>query len=122
MGANKLLGVSEMTSFFRFRDWEIAAIFDPPHLLKCTSNLFLKHDVENEKFEITVNGDWLTGTANYILVLKLHKVDKCNVYHQLPKVTERHIKPGAQNTLTGSWAAWVMSSTGNSYQHSGHSR
>jgi len=57
MGANKLLGVSEMTSFFRFQDREIVAIFDPPHLLKCTSNLFLKHGVENEKFEITVNGD-----------------------------------------------------------------
>lgn len=30
MGANKLLGVSDMTSFFRFQDREIVAIFDPP--------------------------------------------------------------------------------------------
>jgi hypothetical protein len=37
--ALKLLGVSEKTPFFRFRDQEIAAVFDP-HLLKCTRNLF----------------------------------------------------------------------------------
>ena len=30
MGANKLLGVSDKTSFFRFQDREIAAMFDPP--------------------------------------------------------------------------------------------
>jgi hypothetical protein len=30
MGANKLLGVSDTTSFFRFQDREIAAIFYPP--------------------------------------------------------------------------------------------
>ena len=39
MGANnvkaiKRLGVSEKTPFFRFCDQEIAAVFDPPHLLK----------------------------------------------------------------------------------------
>ena len=88
----------------------------------CTNNLFLKHDVENEKCEITVNGEWLTGAAKWGDILKLYEVDKRNVYRQLPKVTERHIKPDAQNTMTGSLAAWVMSSTGSSYQHSGYSR
>jgi hypothetical protein len=39
--ALKLLGVSENKPFFRFRNQEIAAIFDPPHLLKRTRNLFL---------------------------------------------------------------------------------
>ena len=43
MGAKALkqLGVSEKTPFFRFLHQEIAAAFDPPHLLKCTHNLFL---------------------------------------------------------------------------------
>jgi len=46
MGANnvkalKQLGISEKTPFFRFLHQEIAAAFDPPHLLKCTHNLFL---------------------------------------------------------------------------------
>jgi hypothetical protein len=50
MGANivkalKHLGVSEKTCFFRFQKWKVASIFDPPHLLKCTCNLLLKHNV-----------------------------------------------------------------------------
>jgi hypothetical protein len=56
--AIKLLSVSEKTPLFSF-----AAIFDPPHLLKCVCNLFLKHNVANVECEITVNGERLTGTA-----------------------------------------------------------
>ena len=107
--ALKLLGVSEETPFFRFRDQEIAAIFDPPHLLKCTRNLFLKHNVANVECEITVNGERLTGTAKWDDILKLYEVEKRNVYRLLPKVTERHIKPSGQDT--GYLAAQVMSST-----------
>jgi len=52
MGANNIKALkqfcaSEKTPFFRFHDQEIAAVFDPPHLLKCTCNLFLKHEVIN---------------------------------------------------------------------------
>ena len=43
----KQLGVSEKTPFFRFRDQDIAAGFDPSHPCKCTHNLFLKQDVTN---------------------------------------------------------------------------
>jgi len=62
MGANnvktlKQLGVSDKTPFFRFRHQEIAAVFDPPHLLKCTYNLFLKHEVMNVGLGVVVNGD-----------------------------------------------------------------
>ena len=39
--ALKQLGVSEKTPFFRFCDQEITAVFDFPHLLKCTHNLSL---------------------------------------------------------------------------------
>jgi hypothetical protein len=61
IGANnvkalKHLGVSEKIRFVRFHNQEVAAVFDPPHLLKFTHNLFLKHDVENVKCVITVNG------------------------------------------------------------------
>jgi hypothetical protein len=44
-------------------------------------------------------------------MLKLYKVDKHNVYHLLPKVTERCIKPGTQNMMKVSLAAQVVSST-----------
>lgn len=41
----------EKTTFFRFYDQEIAAAFDSPLLLKCTCNMFLKHDVTKVRFE-----------------------------------------------------------------------
>ena len=76
MGANnvkalKQLGVSEKTPFFRFRDQETAAVFDPPLLLKDTHNLFLKHDVANVGFGVVVNGQRLTGAAKWAHILKV---------------------------------------------------
>jgi len=52
-----VIDVSEQTPFFRFQDREIAAIFDPPHHLKCIRKLFLEHNVTNVECEITVNGE-----------------------------------------------------------------
>jgi hypothetical protein len=115
MGANdvkvlKHLGVSEKTPFFGFQNREIAAMFDP-QLLKCTRNLFLKHDVADVDCEITVNGERLIGTAKWEDIFKLYEVYKRNVYRPLSKVTERHRKPGAQSAMKISVAAQVMSST-----------
>jgi hypothetical protein len=90
--ALKLLGVSEKTPFFRFQYQKIAAIFDPPHLLKCTRNLSLKHSVAITEFEITVNAERRTGTAIWD-ILKLYEDDKSSVYCLLPKLSETHIKP-----------------------------
>jgi len=98
MGANsvkalKQLGVSEKTPFFRFCHQEIAAVFDPPHLLKCACNLFLKHEVMNVGLGIVVNGQPLTGTAKWADILKVYELDKQNVlYRQLCKATDRHLK------------------------------
>jgi hypothetical protein len=66
MGVNsvktlKQLVVPEKTPFFRYHDQEIAAVFDPHHLLSCRLNLLLKHDVTNVGFEVTVNGQKLIG-------------------------------------------------------------
>jgi hypothetical protein len=85
MGANnvkalKQLGVSEKTPFFRFRDQEIAAVFDPPHLLKCTCNIFLKHEVKNVGLGVLVNGQPLTGNVKWADVLKVYEIDKQNVH------------------------------------------
>jgi hypothetical protein len=46
--AMKLLGSSGGEPFFQFQNQAIATIYDPPHLLKCTRNLFLKYDVQFE--------------------------------------------------------------------------
>ena len=44
--AMKLLGSTGEEPFFQFQNHAIATIYDPPHLLKCTRNLFLKNDVQ----------------------------------------------------------------------------
>jgi hypothetical protein len=39
--ALKLLGATKRKPLFRFHNQETATVYDPPHLLKCTRNLFL---------------------------------------------------------------------------------
>jgi hypothetical protein len=46
--AMKLLGSPTGEPVFQFQNQAIATIYDPPHLLKCTRNLFLKYDVQFE--------------------------------------------------------------------------
>ena len=41
----EMFGCFRKDAFLEVQNWEIAPIFDPVHLLKCASNLFLKHDV-----------------------------------------------------------------------------
>jgi hypothetical protein len=68
---------------------------------------------------ITVSGERLTGTAKLKDLLKMYETDKHNVlYHLLPSVMHRHLKPGWQSEMKVSLAAHVMSS----YQHSVHCR
>ena len=61
--------------------------------------------------EITVNGERLTGTVQWDGMLKLYEVERDNLYHLLPSVTERHIQHGGHNTMKVSLAAQVMNST-----------
>jgi len=60
--ALKHMGLSEKTPFIRFQNQEITAIFDPPHPLKFTHNIFLKHDVADVEYV-------LLGMASDLLVL-----------------------------------------------------
>jgi len=53
MGANnikslKLLGATRWKPFFKFQNQDTLTMYVPPHLLNCTSNLFLKYDVQFE--------------------------------------------------------------------------
>jgi hypothetical protein len=58
-----------------------------------------------------VNGEQLTGTAKWQDILKLYEFDKCRVYCVLPKVTDRHVRPGVQSKMKVNLAAQVMSSS-----------
>ena len=47
--------------------------------------------------EITVSGEQVTGTAKWQDILKLYAFDRSLVYRLLPKVTDRHVRPGVQS-------------------------
>jgi hypothetical protein len=113
MGANnvkalKLLGVSAKQPFFTFQSQEIAAVFDPPHLLKYTRDLFQTHDVVNVGFEVVLNGERLPGIAKWGDLLKFYESDKKNLIRVLTSVTDSHMHPDAQTARKVSVAAQVM--------------
>jgi hypothetical protein len=66
----------------------------------------------NVGFEVDANGGELTGTATWANILKLYKIDKqntlCCLLHDM---THRHLNPIAQDAMTITLAAQVMSST-----------
>jgi hypothetical protein len=105
------LGVPEKTPFFRFHDQEIAAMFDPHHLLICMLNLLLKHNVTTVGFEVVVNGQKLTGTTKWADILKVYEIDKENIPYLLCNVTDRQLKPLAQDAMKAILPAQLMSST-----------
>jgi len=116
MGANnvkalKLLGVSAKQPFFTFKSQEIAAVFDPPHLLKYTRDLFRTHDVVNVGFEAVVNGERLPCIAKWEDLLKIYEFDKKNLFPVLRNVTDSHLHPDAQTARKVSFAAQVMCSS-----------
>jgi hypothetical protein len=113
MGANnvkalKLLGATKRKPFFRFHKQEIATVYDPPHLLKCTRNLLLKYDVQ---FKSELLGNQLPGIAKWDHILKLYELDKTNRLRLLYKLTDTHLNPVAQIAMKVSFAAQVMSHT-----------
>ena len=72
--AMKLLGSTGGGGpFFQFQNLAIATIYDPPHLLKCTHNLFLKYDVQ---FEFERLDSQLPVIAKWEHIEKLYKCDK----------------------------------------------
>jgi hypothetical protein len=106
--ALKLLGATKRKPFFRFHKQEIATVYDPPHLLKYTWNLFLKHDVQ---FKSELLGKQIPGIAEWDHILKLYELDKPNRFRPLYKLTDTHLNPVAQSAVKVSLAAQVMSHT-----------
>jgi hypothetical protein len=113
MGANnvkalKLLGASETEAFFKFHNKEIATVFDPPHLLKCTRNLFHKYDVQLKSEPLD---NQLPVIAKWEHILNVYKFDKPHPLRQLCKLTDTHLNPVGQNAMKVKLAAQVLSHT-----------
>jgi hypothetical protein len=106
--AMKLLGSTRGEPFFQFQNQAIATIYDPPHLLKCTRNLFQKYDVQ---FESERLDSQLPVIAKWEHIVKLYKHDKHLLIRMLYKLTKTHLDPVTQCAMKVSLAAQVMSHT-----------
>jgi hypothetical protein len=108
VSALQMLGGTRRKPFFEFRNQEIVTVYDPPHLLKCTRNLFRKYDVQ---FKSELMPSQLPVTAKWKHILNVYKWDKNNVVCLFYKVTDAHLAPVAQDGMKVSLAAQVMSHT-----------
>ena len=106
--AIKLLGSTRSEPFFQFQDQAIATIHDPPHLLKCTRNLFLKYDVQ---FKSERLDSQLPVTAKWKHIEKLYKHDRDCMIRMLFKLKDTHTAPVTQCAMKVSLATQVMSHT-----------
>jgi hypothetical protein len=85
-------------------------VFVPPHLLKSTPSLFLKHDVTNIWLGVVVNGQRISGAAKWAGIM--YAIDNQSVlYHLLHNVIGRYMKYFAQEAMKISLALQLMSST-----------
>ena len=112
MGGNNVRTLRELGStvdrpVFLHNGVEIATIFDPPHLLKCTRNLFKKHDVE---CEVNVSGNMSTEIAKWGYIRKLFEIDCKNArFRAVPKLTEECLNTSGASAMKVGLAARVMS-------------
>jgi hypothetical protein len=99
--------------FFRFHNEEITTVYDdPPHLLKCTHNLFLKHDVQLKSEHV---GNQLPVIAKWDHILKLYEFHEPRPFRQLHKLTDTHHNPTAHSAMNVSLAGQVMDSRPDCY-------
>ena len=113
MGANnvkalRLLGATRRKPYFKFQNRETVTVYDPPHLLKCTRNLFLKYDVQ---FESELMHNRRPVTAKWEHISHVYELDQQNLMCSCCKLTQAHLKPVAQHAMKVSLAAQVMSHT-----------
>jgi hypothetical protein len=95
MGANnvralKELGATIRQPYFKYRNQHIVTVYDPPHLLKCTRNLFHKYDVQ---FQSELMHNRLPFIAKWEHILNVYECDKQKIVRLLYKLTGAHLNP-----------------------------
>ena len=83
-------------------------VYDPPHLLTCTKNMFLIYDVQ---FESELMHIQLPVTTKWEHILNVYIWDKQNIVCLFYNLTDAHLVPVAQDAMKVSLAAQVMSHT-----------
>jgi hypothetical protein len=101
--AIKLLGSTTSELFIQFQNQAIATIYDPPHLLKCTHNLFLKYDVQLESELLNSQ----VPVAKWEHTEQLYKRNRDFATCILFKLNDTHLAPVNQCAMKVSLAAQV---------------
>ncbi|CAB3234643.1 unnamed protein product [Arctia plantaginis] len=105
----KTVGVTTSEPFFLHCEKEIVAILDPPHLLKCTRNLLMKHNVECTT-DVQCNDKTVKGTAKWSHIEAFHLLDKSNAnFVFAPALTDHHLHPNVKQQMRVKLAAQVFS-------------
>ena len=86
--------------------FNLATIYDPPRLIKCTRNLFLKYDVHFESEHVDSQ---LLVITKWKHIEKRCKHDIDNMICMLCKLTDTHLAPVTQRAMKVSLASRVMS-------------
>lgn len=96
----RTLGVSVDRPYFKIDGKNIVYMFDPPHLLKSTRNMFFKHNLQiNEK------------QTDKVYLEKFYNADKQKLNRCAYKLTDIHIYPNSFQKMKVRYAAQVFSST-----------
>ncbi|KAL4135467.1 hypothetical protein QTP88_007073 [Uroleucon formosanum] len=96
--ANKSVYASSQRPYFTVNGKEIVYLFDPPHLLKSTRNMFFKHHFSIDD-ELTDNKD----------IIQFYNEDSKLNLRLAPKLTHAHINPGPFEKMRVYLAAQIFS-------------
>ncbi|CAH2085875.1 unnamed protein product [Euphydryas editha] len=105
----RTLGATTREPYFSLAGREIVAILDPPHLLKCTRNLVMKHDVECTT-DFQCSDQIIKGIVKWSHIKKFYNLDKNNPnFVYAPALTDQHINPNVKQQMRVKLAAQVFS-------------
>jgi hypothetical protein len=111
MGTNNVGAINRLCEnvsepFFKCLNQEIATIYDPPHLLKCTRNNLRKYNVQFKSERVVSQ---LPVVAKWEHIEEVYKRDKDCLIRTLHRLTDTHLAPIAHCSMKVSLAAQVLS-------------
>ncbi|KAH9634943.1 hypothetical protein HF086_004343 [Spodoptera exigua] len=103
------LGSSTDQPYFNFEGREVITILDPPHLLKCFRNIFLKHNIQFEQ-DIQIDGIRQQGLAKWSNIEDFFEKDQLSpTFVFAPGLTRQHLHPNGKQKMKVCLAAQVLS-------------
>ncbi|KAJ2948553.1 hypothetical protein O0L34_g7808 [Tuta absoluta] len=101
-----ILGATVKKPIIEIDDHKVVSLFDPPHLLKCFRNLFLKYDVKHTSNICDGTGK---GVAKWSHIQQFFELDKNPNFVFAPALTSEHLAPNAKQKMRVKLAAQVLS-------------